>query len=168
MSRKRFRNTSSRRAEIDGSASLAYYSSIKCPSWPLVTRTEGPHPRANGMNPHVSGRWKERPAPKPPLLLPRCWLSLIFSRPLDDEQRHILAGSSLDLGSLISPHCLNEAQRAARFSSEQDASTAYEQAQAAIFRGPPNDLSTYRLTLDPELEQVFHLLKYSSTQGRVR
>src|SRR5690242_15677519 len=43
--------------------------------------------------------------------------------------------------------------RAARFAGEQPAREAYVQARAAIFTGPPNDLSAYRLQLD----RVFHV-----------
>jgi hypothetical protein len=41
-------------------------------------------------------------------------------------------------------------QRAARFSSEQDAGIAYERSQEAVYLGAPNDLSTYRLIVNHE------------------
>ena len=36
----------------------------------------------------------------------------------------------------------------ARFSGEAPAGRAYEQAQEALYTGPPNDLSTYRIILN--------------------
>lgn len=41
----------------------------------------------------------------------------------------------------------------ARFSGEEPAGQAYEQAQEALYSGPANDLSTYRLILD----QAWHV-----------
>ena len=44
-------------------------------------------------------------------------------------------------------------ERAARFGDERTASRAYTAAQRAIFIGPPNDLSTYRL----QLNRIWHV-----------
>jgi len=49
--------------------------------------------------------------------------------------------------------------RSARFTGEQPAGQAYERAQEAIYTGPPNDLSLYRLSLD----QVYHLAVLGQT-----
>jgi len=49
--------------------------------------------------------------------------------------------------------------RAARFSGEHPAGQAYEQAQEALYNGPPNDLSVYRLVL----AQVYHVAVLGQT-----
>jgi len=49
--------------------------------------------------------------------------------------------------------------RAARFPGEQPAGQAYKQAQEAIYSGPRNDLSAYRLILN----QVYHLAVLGQT-----
>src|SRR5688500_15910667 len=50
-------------------------------------------------------------------------------------------------------------ERASRFTGEQPAGAAYFAAQQAIFDGPPNDLSAYRL----QLNRVYHVAVLGQT-----
>jgi len=52
--------------------------------------------------------------------------------------------------------------RSARFLGEQPAGQTYEQAQEAIYSGPPNDLSVYRLLL----AQVYHVTVLGQTPSQ--